>query len=264
MRSVVYWPSTDRLVYLHQKATPQFWDQHWQAEGKPPQRNQHEDVVVVTRAHLPPGSRVLEGGCGRGDKVKALADAGFEAVGVDFAEQSVRHARHDFPGLDIRFGDVRALDFAAGTFDGYWSLGVIEHFWDGYGEILSEAARILRPAGALFLTAPWLSPYRRRRVRAGGYPRMDFSSEPASFYQFALCRQEIGAALARYGFELLRWRGRASDVSLKEEVTNLKRPIDWLLNSRGTLAKRALRRVILSGLNRYCGHTFLAVARRRA
>ena len=264
MRTVVYWHQADRLIYLDEKATPEFWDQHWRAEGKPPQRNRHDEVVAVTRKHLKPGARILEGGCGRGDKVKALADAGFDAVGVDFAEQSVRQARLDFPKLDIRFGDVRALEFPAATFDGYWSFGVIEHFWDGYGDILAEAARILKCGGMLFLTAPWLSPYRRRKVRSGAFASLEFASEPAAFFQFALPREEICAALTRHGFRLVRWRGLASDVSLKEEVTGLKRPIDWLLNSRGTLAKRVLRRITLSALNGYCGHSFLAVARRSA
>jgi hypothetical protein len=123
---------------------------------------------------------------------------------------------------------------------------------------------VLRPRGLLFLTAPWLSPYRRRRLRAGGYESVDFSSEPASFYQFALSRKEVCAALAVHGFQVIRWQGLASDVSLREEATALKRPIGWLLGSRGTLAKRILRRVILRGLNPYCGHSFLAVARRMA
>src|SRR5205085_6450543 len=194
MRSVVYWRSADRLIYLDEKATPQFWDQHWNEEGEPPRRNRRDDVVTVSRSHLSPGSRILEGGCGRGDKVKALADAGFCAIGVDFAEQSVRQAKLHFSDLDIRLGDVRALDFPDQTFDGYWSVGVIEHFWNGYGEILAEAARVLKQRGMLFLTAPWLSPYRRRKVRAGGYPSMDFSSEPPAFFQFALGRNEVCAA----------------------------------------------------------------------
>ena len=34
MRRVVYWRQADRLVYLDEKATPEFWDRRWQAEGK--------------------------------------------------------------------------------------------------------------------------------------------------------------------------------------------------------------------------------------
>jgi len=264
MRDIVYWPSADRLIYLDEKATPQYWDQHWKAEGRLPERNRWDDVVRVSTNHLRLGSRILEGGCGRGDKVKALTDARFKVIGVDFAEQSVGQAKLDFPGLDIRLGDVRALDFPDHSFDGYWSVGVIEHFWDGYGRILAEAARVLTPGGMLFLTAPWLSLYRRRKVRAGRYASMEFATEPATFFQFALSRDEVCAALRRHGFELVRWRGLASDVSLREEMIGLRRPVNWLLDSRGTLVKRVFRRAILSGLNAYCGHSFLAVARRTA
>jgi SAM-dependent methyltransferase len=222
----------------------------------------NDPVCTVTNRYLPRGARVLEGGCGRANKVKAMADAGFRAVGIDFAQESVSRAKLEYPGLDIRLGDVRSLDFPDGSFDGYWSIGVIEHFWKGCGEILAEAARILRPKGFLFLTAPWFSPYRRRKARANGYSQMDFASEPDAFYQFALSRQEVGAQLAAHGFEQLRWRGLASEISLKEDMTAWRAQIDWLLNSRGSVAKRVLRRVIAGGLNPYCGHSFLVVARR--
>jgi SAM-dependent methyltransferase len=262
VRRVVYWPGAERLVYLDEKATPQFWDSHWRAEGKPPAASARDDVVLVTAKYLSPGARVLEGGCGRANKVKAMADAGFGAVGIDFAEESVTQAKLDYPGLDIRVGDVRSLDFPDNSFDGYWSIGVIEHFWRGYGEILSEAARVLRPAGFLFLTAPWFSPYRRRRARVNGYPRSDFSEEPNSFYQFALSRAEVNAALVSHGFKLLLWRGRVSEISMKEDMTALKAPRDWLLGTRGSIAKRLLRRAVASSLDSWCGHSFLAVAQR--
>src|SRR6185437_2404512 len=155
MRRVVYWPTASRLVYLDANATPEFWDARWRAEGRPPPVNLNDPVVTVTSHYLTRGSRVLEGGCGRANKVKAMSDAGFGAVGIDFAQESVSQAKVDYPGLDIRLGDVRSLDFPDGSFDGYWSIGVIEHFWMGYGDILGEAARILRPNGFLFLTAPW-------------------------------------------------------------------------------------------------------------
>ena len=103
----------------------------------------------ITARYLPPGSRVLEGGCGRANKVKALADAGFAAVGVDYAAESVELARQVYPGLDIQVGDVRMLPFPDGAFDGYWSIGVIEHFWAGYDDILREARRVLKPGGVL-------------------------------------------------------------------------------------------------------------------
>lgn len=179
MRRVVYWRKADRLVYLDEKATPEFWDHRWQVEGAPPEVSPRDDVLRVTGKVLQPGSRILEGGCGRANKVKAMADSGFNAIGIDFAERSVKQARLDYPGLDIRQGDVRALDFPDRFFDGYWSIGVIEHFWAGYESILAEAARVLRPEGFLFLSAPWLSPYRQRKARAGGYPIRIFQTNPS-------------------------------------------------------------------------------------
>jgi len=262
VRRVVYLEKADRLVYLDEKATPEFWDRRWQAEGKASAISPRDDVVAVTKGYLAPGSRILEGGCGRANKLKAIADAGFNAIGIDFAEDSVKQARLDYPGLDIRQGDVRALDFPARYFDGYWSLGVIEHFWGGYDAILAEAARVLKPNGFLFLTAPWFSPYRKYKARAGGYPSVDFLNEPEAFYQFALGRDEVCAQLVRHGFQLLRWRGRVSEISMKEDMTAFRTQIDWLLGSRGSIVKRVLRRAITIGSNPYCGHTFLAIARR--
>jgi ubiquinone/menaquinone biosynthesis C-methylase UbiE len=191
-----------------------------------------------------------------------MADFGFNAIGIDFAGDSVKQARLAYPGLDVRQGDVRSLDFPDRFFDGYWSIGVIEHFWTGYDSILAEAARVVRPEGFLFLTAPWMSPYRKYKARIGGYPGVDFSDEPDSFYQFALGRQEVCAQLVRHGFQLLRWRGLVSEISMTEDMTAFKPQIDWLLGSRGSIAKRVARRAIAAALNPYCGHSFLAIAKR--
>jgi len=263
MRQVVYTPAADRLVYLDEKATPEFWDARWRAEGRAGTSRQDNEIVRVTAKYLPAGSRVLEDGCGRANKVKALADSGFKAIGIDFAEESVRQARLEYPELDIRKGDVRSLPFPADYFDGYWSIGVIEHFWIGYDPILAEAHRVLRPGRLLFLTAPWFSPYRRYKARIGGYPQSQFGREPEAFYQFALGRREVTAELSKHGFDLLRWRGLAPEVSMQEDMDSMRRPVEWLLGSRGSYPKRLLRRAVTGALAGFCGHSFMAIARRR-
>lgn len=263
MRDVHYWEKENRLVYLDEKATPEFWDSRWQTAGKPPVISPSDDVVKVTKNYLASGSRILEGGCGRANKVKAMADAGFNAIGLDFAEQSVNQARIDYPGLDIQQGDVRSLDFSDNYFDGYWSIGVIEHFWNGYDSILSEAARVIKPEGIMFLSAPWFSPYRKYKARSGGYANAEFADEPNSFYQFALSKEEVCKQLEKHGFELLSWQGRAAEISMREDMIKFKPQIDWLFGSRGGIVKRVLRRAITNSLELYCGHSFLAVARRK-
>lgn len=262
MRRVVHSPRLNRLIYLNEKATPEFWEALWEAEGLAPPPTSRDHVVTVTRRHLPPGATVLEGGCGRGNKVKALTDAGYAAIGVDFAPRTVAQAKIVYPDVDVRQGDVRALPFPDQFFDGYWSIGVIEHFWGGYDAILAEAARVLKTGGFLFLTAPWLSPFRQHRARVCGYESQDFETEPESFYQFALGRSEVGRALVRHGFRLLRWRGLASEVSMQEDMPRLQTQVEWLLGSRGSIFKRVLRKLVARAADSYCGHSFLAIAQR--
>lgn len=263
MREIRFLEEQDRLVYLEEKATPEFWDARWQNEGTPPPVGLNQEVVTVTSKFLPKAATVLEGGCGRAEKVKALTDAGFSAIGLDFAEETVKQAKVTFPDIDVRKGDVRALEFEDDYFDGYWSFGVIEHFWSGYDDILAEAARVIKPDGYLFLTAPWFSPYRRKKAKRDDYPRIEAKSEPDAFYQFALGREEVCAQLDKFGFDPVLWRGRSSAVSLKDDVTGFRKPIEWLFASRGSIVKRAFRRLLFTTLNAYCGHSFLAVARRR-
>ena len=263
MKDILYWEEAERLVYLDAKATPEFWDSRWVDEGKPPPVSPKDDVITVTQKYLRRGDRVLEGGCGRANKVKAMADAGFDAIGVDFAKETVLRAREVYEGIDVREGDVRALAFPDAHFDGYWSIGVIEHFWEGYDEILSEASRVLKPGGFLFLTAPWFSPFRQAKARDGGYERIRAASEPDLFYQFALGRNEVIDRLTRNGFIVRDWRGRVSEISMRSDMTRFRGLIEWLLGSRGSIPKRVLRRVVARALDNYCGHSFLAVAERQ-
>ena len=47
--------------------------------------------------------------------------------------------------------------------DAYWSLGVIEHFFNGYKEIAEEANRILKNKGFIFLTFPSMNILRKQK-----------------------------------------------------------------------------------------------------
>jgi SAM-dependent methyltransferase len=77
----------------------------------------HAQMLRHFRRHIPPGSRVLECGCGAGDLLAGLAPA--SGTGVDFSPAMVAkaQARHgETPGLAFRVQDIQA-DAVAETYD---------------------------------------------------------------------------------------------------------------------------------------------------
>ena len=178
---VFYDKENNRLVYIGKAATSEYWDEHWLSNKDLKQivTRGSRFVVKITKKYLRKGSKILEGGCGIGDKVYTLQKAGYDAYGVDYAETTVKRVKELFPDLKIRVADVRRLPFEDGFFDGYWSLGVIEHFYEGYDEIALEMKRVLRKGGILFLTCPVMSPLRRLKAKMGLYPL--FKEEKRNF-----------------------------------------------------------------------------------
>ena len=96
-----------------------------------------------------PGERIVDLGCGSGRALLWNRDLGAAAVGIDIAPFFSRDARQ---AVDLMLGDLRRLPFADETFDKAWSLDVLEHLSpDALAAMLAEAARILKPGGALFV-----------------------------------------------------------------------------------------------------------------
>jgi ubiquinone/menaquinone biosynthesis C-methylase UbiE len=78
----------------------------------------HEDDFKFMRFLIPPGKRVLELGCGRGDLLAALEPS--YGVGVDFSAKSVAKANELYPDLYFVLGDVEeatTLSSIDGPFD---------------------------------------------------------------------------------------------------------------------------------------------------
>ncbi|WP_170263690.1 class I SAM-dependent methyltransferase [Blastochloris sulfoviridis] len=262
-RTKYYDHSNNRLVYRGASSDEGYWDGHWsKAQLERVLRESSRSpgcrmVVEVTRRFLPPGSRVLDGGCGLGDKVKALADAGYESYGVDYASRIVATLNASFPELRISHCDVRRIEVSDGFYHGYWSLGVIEHFYDGYDAIIAEAYRIIAPSGLLFVTVPAMSPLRRLKAKAGLYrPWPTDAPTPDDFYQFALPGAGIAARVQRQGFELLERRPLNGITGLSDEFPLLR----WPLKVVWKLAYRPAER-LLAG---FSNHTDLFVFRRLA
>ncbi|MFZ9754182.1 MAG: methyltransferase domain-containing protein [Cyanobium sp.] len=118
---------------------------------------------------LPPGSRLLDVGCGIGGSARILArDYGFDVLGISISPAQIARATALTPpelAERCRFAvmDALALDLAAGQFDAVWSVEAGPHMPDKQ-RYADELLRVLRPGG-LLAVADW-----NRRDPADGPP----------------------------------------------------------------------------------------------
>ena len=263
-----YDPQHNRLIYIEQAASAEFWDQLWQNNFGDRltklRQTRHTFVSDITKRYLKPtDGRILEGGCGQGQQVVALVNNGYDCIGVDFAEATVKAVREVLPDLPVYPGDITRLAFDDGAFSGYWSLGVIEHFWQGYQPIVHEMARVLKPGGYLFLTFPYMSPVRRLKARLDQYPQLTSVEEPAGFYQFALDHRAVVKDFTGNGFRLVTTKPLAGLRGGKDEIAWGRQWLRDLYDYRG---KSLWRRGVRFGLEQLmlpvASHSILLVLQR--
>ena len=112
--------------------------------------------------------------------------------------------------------------------DGYVSVGVIEHFWEGHFSILREMHRTLRVGGFVFVSFPYLSCLRKLKIGLHLYPFKKSSllnDQQEHFYQFALNESKIQADYEMLGFKLIEKFTYDGIKGFKDEVVLLK---PWL------------------------------------
>ena len=255
-----YDKENNRLVFIKQKANPAFWDKHWNKNSFKNQYNLKSNFVVrYTQKFLPRGWRILEGGCGLGQNVYKLHKSGYNCIGIDYASQTVKLIKNTFPELDIRLGDVRNLKFKNDYFDGYWSLGVIEHFYKGYEKILDEMSRVVEKKGYVFVTFPHMSLLRRVKARLALYPEwIEKKKNIKCFYQFALDEKEVIKNFEKQGFKIVEEHYLDGYGGASRELLLFKYLFKNLSERKNSLA-RILMILIDFFMSRFCSHIILLV-----
>lgn len=249
--------SNKRLIFCGAIAdNSQYWDSLWSVDDFPKYVKDGRNPFIVnsTAKYLPKRSKILEGGCGRGDKVYALWVAGYDAYGIDFAKETVNKINEAVPELNVKFGDLRHLDFPDCFFDGYWSIGVIEHFFDGYMTIAEEMYRVLRKGGYLFLTVPTMSVLRKIKASLRLYPDCEHDNEIRDkFYQFALSQESVIEQFTSIGFKFVKYSPRDGVKGLKDEIGILRSPLQWCWEAKSIFA-RVMKKIIDFTVKRFSGH----------
>lgn len=255
-----------RLVYIGESATPDFWNSHWETENFKGMIERGKDNRFILRTlgkYFPDKSgSVLEGGCGSGQVVYCMHVHGYKAIGVDFAKRTIQQVKDTMPELDVRVGDVRDLPFPDNYFTAYWSIGVIEHFWEGYYDILREMRRVLISGGYVFLTFPYMSPLRRLKAKLGLYK--EFDGEKESFYQFVLAPDTVIKDFEASGFKLIEKTPYAGIKGFKDEVSIFEPLLQKVFDYQGgSLWFRGFKYVLDKLLATLAGHMIFLVFRNR-
>jgi MPBQ/MSBQ methyltransferase len=229
-----------------------YWGEHIHLGhyGSPPQRKDfltaksdfvHEMVKWGGLDKLPPGTTVLDVGCGIGGSSRILAkDYGFSVIGVTISPQQVKRAQELTPQeVDAKFlvDDAMALSFPA-SFDVVWSIEAGPHMPDK-AIFAQELMRVLKPGGVLVL-ADW--------------NQRDDRQKPLNFWEKPVMRQLLDqwshpAFSSIEGFaELLTETGLVEGEVITADWTQETLP-SWLDSIwQGIVRPKGLVRFGLSGL----------------
>jgi SAM-dependent methyltransferase len=119
---------------------------HWWYRGR-----RRVIVALVRRLELPPGTRILDAGCGSGRNMVELARYG-TVTGLEIADASVMWARNRGIGEVVQ-GSITEAPFPDDRFDFAVCLDVLEHIDDEL-HALRELRRVVAPGGTLLVSVP--------------------------------------------------------------------------------------------------------------
>jgi ubiquinone/menaquinone biosynthesis C-methylase UbiE len=168
------------------------------------------DVVSAT---WPLGSLLLDVGCGAGQFVRSLVDAGYSASGCDPQAELVEQARLLVPQADFRNSGAQSLPYDRGQFDGAIMVHSLHHVpIADMQQAVREAMRCIRRGGRLAVVEPLTTGSFFTVLRA-----LDDETEIRDAAQAALARAVEDGDLVRVAEYL--WTRRQVFADVDEVIT---------------------------------------------
>jgi SAM-dependent methyltransferase len=161
------------------------------------------------------GKRVLDLGCGSGEKTAWLCRRGAHLVGIDVSSELVALAeqrlRRSGLAAELKVGSAYALEIADESVDVIFCASVIHHL--NITAAVSEMRRVLKPGGAIVLKEPIRFSEAYARLRNLLPTRRDVSK-----YEHPLTRSEFASITEAFTCDGLRyfrlpWIGIARRIS---------------------------------------------------
>ncbi len=115
--------------------------------------SRQEPAYYGVAATVPTGGKILEVGCGLGYFTYALAEAGYDAVGIDVSDSAIQEATKKY-GNYFRHADFFTMTVSEDQkFDAIIMVELIEHV-DDPARYLAHAKTLLKTGGKLIVTTP--------------------------------------------------------------------------------------------------------------
>lgn len=194
--------------------------------------------------------RVLDVGCGNGERLDRYRALGWETWGVEVGADSARYAAQS--GHQVFVGLLADAKLPAAHFDAVTLWDTLEHIHNPL-EDMTEVCRVLKPGGEVYVYVPNFGSGWGRRFRDRWY----MFTAPLHYYHYTA--ETLSGLLARAGFDSIRIEYPLGSAGFTQTISA------WLENRPGLRRlwdRPAVRRLTLS-LERFMprGH-LLAVARK--
>lgn len=151
------WPKLYARYYTHEEASPESEHAGLQASlGRfltrlSPLSRARNALYGMYLDSVPPG-RLLELGCGNGNRLSRFRALGWRVEGQEVDEQAARQAREQLD-VPVHLGELATLCLPDETYDAVVMNHVIEHVPNPL-DILAECQRILKPSGRIVVVTP--------------------------------------------------------------------------------------------------------------
>lgn len=221
-----------RLEYYSKVADAFYWDNLWEGQITEEYFEKYKKGVLdeyfpYFERYLSRDDRIIEAGCGTARYVVALLARGYKNVtGIDWGQSTIQKVKAIFPEIPIEVGDVTNINVNDSFYDGYISLGVVEHREQGPEPFLREAYRITKQGGYALISVPYLNHLRLIKARLGVYKSTKVND--LSFYQYAFQKSEFIHFLEKVGFKVLEVNGVSGWFGIREEIPFLALLLDTI------------------------------------